>query len=64
MEGEDVIVKNCEVMGVINLVEVVDGMICKEFVLFIGENFVYGFDVLEIVVEEIKFFFIDFEIVG
>lgn len=64
MEGEDVIVKNCEVMGVINLVDVDEGIICKEFVLFIGENFVYGFDVLEMVVEEIVFWFFGIEFVG
>lgn len=64
MEGEGVIVKNCEVMGVINFVDVVLGMICVEFVKLVGENLVYGLDVLEIVVEEIVFFFLGLELVG
>lgn len=64
LEGENVIVKNCEVMGVINLVDVVSGIICVEFVEFVGENFVYGFDVLEIVVVEIVYFFFGLELVG
>lgn len=57
MEGEGVILKNCEVMGVINLVNVDVGIICKEFVLLVGENLVYGLDSLEVVVCEIVFFF-------
>lgn len=64
LEGENVILKNCEVMGVINLVNVVEGMICKVYVLLIGENLVYGLDVLEIVVEEIVYWFLGIEIVG
>lgn len=43
----------CDVMGVINLEEVVDGIICKLFVKLIGENLVYGFDSDENVVIEI-----------
>lgn len=62
LEGEGVILKNCDLMGVINLKEVEVGIICVDFVLFIDVNVVYGFDFVVFVECEIVYFFNDNEI--
>lgn len=62
LEGEDVIVKNCELMGVIDLKKVDVGIICVDFVVFIDENVVYGFDFEVFVVCEIVYFFVVIEV--
>lgn len=49
-------------MGVINLVDVVVGILCLDYVVLIDENVVYGFDVFELVVCEIVYFFFEEEI--
>jgi len=64
LEGEDAIAKNREVMGATNPVDAAEGTIRKEFALSIGENSVHGSDAEETAAEEIKFFFLDNEIVG
>lgn len=61
-EGENVVFKNCEIMGVINFVEVLVGILCVDYVDSIDENVVYGLDVVELVVCEIVYFFVDEEI--
>lgn len=44
LEKENVVEDFCILIGVINFVEVVEGIICKLYVVFIGENVVYGSD--------------------
>lgn len=50
IEVENVIEKYCVVIGVIDLVNVVEGIICKFYGSNVGENVVYGLDVFEMVV--------------
>lgn len=62
LEGENVIVCYCELMGKINLEEVVCGILCVDYVLSMCYNLVYGSDSFVLVVCEIEFFFLELEI--
>lgn len=62
LEGEGVILKNCDLMGVMDLKKVEKGMICVDFVDSIDVNVVYGLDVVEMVVVEIVFFFLEMNV--
>lgn len=56
------ILKNCDLMGVMDLKKVEKGMICVDFVDSIDVNVVYGLDVVEMVVVEIVFFFLEMNV--
>lgn len=61
LEKDNVVEDFCMLIGVINLVEVVFGIICVLFVKSIGENVVYGVDFDENVVWEVSFYFVVME---
>lgn len=63
LEGENVVLVYCDLLGVINLKEVVVGIICVDFVEFIDVNVVYGLDLVENVVIEIVYFFVVIDVV-
>lgn len=64
LEGENAIARNREIMGATNPAEAADGTIRKDFAESIEANSVHGSDAPETAAEEIKFFFLDDEIVG
>lgn len=62
LEGENVIVRNRELMGATNPQEAKDGTIRKDFATSIDQNAVHGSDAAETAQAEIAFFFDDSEI--
>jgi nucleoside-diphosphate kinase len=62
LEGENVVLKNRDIMGATNPKEALEGTIRKEFALSIGENSVHGSDSEENAKKEISFFFSEIEI--
>lgn len=57
LESENVVQCYCDLFGVINLVNVLVGMLCVDYVDSLIENGIYGLDLLEFVQCEIVFFF-------
>lgn len=57
LEGENVVQCYCDLLGVINLVNVLVGILCVDYVDSLIENGIYGFDFVEFVVCEIVYFF-------
>ena len=57
LSGDDVIVKNREIMGATNPEEAAEGTIRKLYAKNVGENTVHGSDSLESAEKEIKYFF-------
>lgn len=64
LEGENVIVRNREIMGATNPANAAEGTIRKAVGLNVQENSVHGSDSPETASKEIPFFFSDIEIVG
>ena len=64
LEGDNAIARNREIMGATNPAEADAGTIRKDFAESIEANSVHGSDAPETAAEEIKFFFMDAEIVG
>ena len=64
LQGENAVKKYREVMGATNPENAEDGTIRKLFALNVQENSVHGSDSDENALKEIKFFFIENEIVG
>jgi nucleoside-diphosphate kinase len=64
LEGENVIVRNREIMGATNPANAAEGTIRKAVGLNVQENSVHGSDSSETASKEICFFFSDIEIVG
>lgn len=62
LEKDNVVEDFCKLIGVIDFVEVVEGMICKYYVELKGCNVVYGLDFDENVEIEGKFYFVVNEI--
>ena len=62
LEGENVILKNREIMGATNPNEAAQGTIRKDFAKSIDENAVHGSDAPETAAAEIAYFFNDNEI--
>jgi nucleoside-diphosphate kinase len=62
LEGENVVLRNRDIMGATNPAQAAEGTIRKSFALSIGENTVHGSDSLEAAKEEIAFFFAASEI--
>ena len=62
LEGEDVIAKNREIMGVTNPKEAEEGTIRRQFALDIERNSVHGSDSQESAEREIRFFFSEIEL--
>lgn len=57
LEGENVIVRNREIMGATDPAKAAAGTIRKDFALSIGENTVHGSDSPETAAQEIAYFF-------
>ena len=64
LEGEDAVKRNRDVMGATNPADAEAGTIRKELAESIEANTVHGSDSEENAANEIKFFFVDDEIVG
>ncbi|WP_420607651.1 nucleoside-diphosphate kinase [Novosphingopyxis sp.] len=64
LEGEDAVKRNRDVMGATNPADAEPGTIRKELAESIEANTVHGSDSEENAANEIKFFFVDDEIVG
>ncbi len=64
LEGENAVSKNREIMGATNPDEAAAGTIRKDFAQSIEANSVHGSDAPETAAEEIKYFFVDSELVG
>ena len=64
LEGDNAIARNREIMGATNPADADAGTIRKDFAESIEANSVHGSDAPETAAEEIKFFFMDSEIVG
>jgi nucleoside-diphosphate kinase len=64
LEGENVIVKNRELMGATNYKEAAQGTIRADFATEIEKNIVHGSDSPQSAAFEIGFFFNSFEITG
>ena len=62
LEGENVILKNRELMGATNPKEALPGTIRRDFASDVERNIVHGSDGPETAAQEIKFFFNDLEI--
>ena len=63
LEGENAILKNREIMGATNPEEAEEGTIRKQFALSIEANSVHGSDSAETAIEEINYFFDEYEII-
>ncbi len=61
LEGENVIEKNRTLMGATNYKEAAEGTIRRDFATDIEKNIVHGSDAPETAVDEIAFFFNQFE---
>jgi len=64
LEGEDVIARYRNLMGVTNYKEAAEGTIRKDFATDIEKNVVHGSDAPETAATEISYFFNAFELVG
>lgn len=64
LEGEGAIAKNRAIMGATNPAVAEPGTIRKEYALSVGENSVHGSDAPATAVNEVAFFFSEYEIVG
>ncbi len=63
LTGENVILRNREIMGATNPKEAMAGTIRADFAASIDENAVHGSDAIETAREEISFFFTDEDII-
>ena len=61
LEGENIIEKNRTLMGATNFKEAAEGTIRRDFATDIEKNIVHGSDAPETAVDEIAFFFNQFE---
>jgi nucleoside-diphosphate kinase len=64
LQGENVILKNRELMGATNYKDAAEGTIRRDFATDIEKNIVHGSDGPETAAFEIGYFFNQFEIVG
>jgi nucleoside-diphosphate kinase len=62
LQGENVIVRNRDIMGATNPAQAAAGTIRKDFAKSIGENTVHGSDSPEAAKNEVAFFFASSEI--
>jgi nucleoside-diphosphate kinase len=62
LEGENVILRNRELMGATNPKDALPGTIRRDFASDVEKNIVHGSDAHDTAAQEIKFFFNDLEI--